>query len=229
MLLERVRATNTPTRQLPRLLLGGRNAVVWGGFTLFVVLGVAFLVRDALKYLDWNPAVYQRFWPQRALLAGHIVGASLCLMLAPFQFSARLRSRRPRVHRAIGWTYVSAAILSASLTFPLGFFSSCRMCIPPFAIWSVLLFIVTALAVLMAVRRRFDAHRQFMVRSWVLLNGFVIVRLDTHFPLPFPTGLEIDRPAMLIWAAWVVPLILTEMYLSWLPLARGRIKPVAVQ
>ena len=99
------------------------------------------------------------------------------------------------------------------------------MCVPPFAIWSVVFLLVTALAVLMAVRRNFEAHRQFMIRSWVLMNGFVLVRLDTYLEFPFPTGAGIDRPAMLIWAVWVVPLLLTEMWLSWSPLVernRGR-------
>jgi len=228
MLLERIGATGRAWGHLPRLFRKGWGITAWSGFAILVVLGVLFLARDALKYLEWSPAVYQRFWPQRLLLAGHILGASACLILAPLQFSKRLRARYPRVHRTIGWGYVSAALASATMTLPLGFFSSCRMCIPPFAIWSALFFLVTATGVFMAVRRNFAAHRQFMIRSWVLMNGFVFVRLDTHLPFPLPTGAGIDRPAMLIWVAWVVPLLVTEICLSWLPLTRGGGRTVAV-
>lgn len=195
-----------------------RAAVLWGGFAVVVLFGVLFLIRDSLKYLEWTEVVYQRFWPQRWMLAGHVLTASLCLLVAPLQFSARLRGRWPKFHRAVGWTYVIGALMSAVLTLRLGFFSACRMCIPPFAIWSFLFLIVTVLAVWFAVRRRLDLHRQFMIRSWVLLNGFVVVRLDAHLGFPFPSGPEISRPAMLIWAAWVVPFLVTEMWLTWLPL-----------
>lgn len=209
------------------LLRLGRGTFIWGGFAFLITFGLLFLVRDSLKYLDWSEAVYRRFWPQRLGLAIHVLTASVALVIAPIQFSTRLRKRWPRMHRWTGWTYVTCALISAPVTFHLSFFSSCTMCVPPFAIWSVLFLIVTALAVLMAVRRNFEAHRQFMIRSWVLMNGFVFVRLDTFLEFPFPTGAGVERPAMLIWAVWVVPLLMTEMWLSWGPLvARSRRRPV---
>lgn len=200
------------------LLRWGRSTLIWGGFGALFVFGLLFLVRDSLKYVEWSEAVYRRFWPQRIGLATHVLTASLAFVLGPLQFSTRLRKRWPVVHRWIGWSYVSCALLSGLVSFRIAFLSSCRMCVPPFAIWAAIFFIVTGLAVLMAVRRQFDAHRQFMIRSWVLLNGFVFVRLDTYLEYPFPVGPGIDRPAMLIWAVWVVPLVLTEMWLSWGPL-----------
>ena len=200
------------------LLRWGRSTLIWGGFGSLFVVGLLFLGRDSLKYVEWSEAVYRRFWPQRIGLATHVLTASLAFVLGPLQFSTRLRKRWPVVHRWIGWSYVSCALLSGLVSFRIAFLSSCRMCVPPFAIWAAIFFIVTGLAVLMAVRRQFDAHRQFMIRSWVLLNGFVFVRLDTYLEYPFPVGPGIDRPAMLIWAVWVVPLVLTEMWLSWGPL-----------
>lgn len=208
------------TLPVVRVLRTARASLIWGGFAFLVLCGVLFLIRDSLRYVEWSEVAYQRYWPQRRILALHALTASICLVIAPLQFSGRLRRRWPAVHRTIGHTYVIGALASAVLAFRLGFFSSCRMCIPPFAIWSALFFIVTGLGVLMAVRRQFDAHRDFMIRSWVLMNGFVFVRLDTYLEFPFPTGAGIDRRAMLIWAVWVVPLLLTEMFLSWSPLVQ---------
>ena len=209
------------------LLRWSRSATIWGGFAFLLLFGVLFLIRDSLKYLEWTETAYRRFWPQRIWLATHVLTASLGLLIGGLQFSSRLRKRWPRVHRRIGWTYVACALISAVFSFRLSFLTSCRMCVPPFAIWSTLFLIVTALAVLMAVRRQFDAHRQFMIRSWVLMNGFVFVRLDTYLEYPFPVGVGISRPAMLIWVAWVVPLLLTEMWLSWSPLVeRSRARTV---
>ena len=201
-----------------------RRVTVSGGFALLVLFGVLFLIRDSLKYQEWTQSVYQRFWPQRVWLAVHVISASCALVAAPLQFVRRVRTRWPVLHRWTGWVYVIGALVSALASLRLSFLSSCIMCIPPFAIWSVLFLIVTALAVVMAMRRSFDVHRQFMIRSWVLMNGFVFVRLDAHFPLPFPTGPGVDRPAMLIWAVWVVPLIVTEMCLSWAPMLRRSVR-----
>lgn len=220
-------ASTVPT--LARLLGVGRAVTIWGGFTALVLFGIMFLLRDSLRYLDWTEAAYQRFWSHRTALAAHVLTASLALVVAPLQFSTRFRARWPVAHRRIGWTYVTCALLSAPVAFHLSLFSVCTMCIPPFALWSVLFFLTTALAVLMAVRRRFEAHRQFMIRSWVLMNGFVFVRLDAHFPYPLPTGPDTYRPAMIIWLAWVVPLVVTEIWLTWIPLAtrkRGRAGPI---
>ena len=211
------------------LLRVGRSLFIWGGFALLVLLGVRFLMRDALKYFEWSEAVYRRFWPQRLPLALHALTASIGLLVAPIQFSTRLRKRWPVFHRTTGWIYVVCALISAPLTFYLSFFSACRMCTPPFAIWSAVFLTVTVLAIVSAVRRDFEAHRQFMIRSWVLMNGFVFVRLDDLFPYPLPTGQGIERPAMIIWVVWVVPLLLTEMWLSWSPiLARRKSRSVRV-
>jgi len=192
--------------------------MIWGGFTLLVLFGVAFLVRDSLRYLEWTEDVYRRFWPQRIMLATHVLTASLALIVAPIQFSGRIRQRWPKFHRGVGWFYVVCALASGLAMFRLGFYS-CPECVPPFAIWSFLFFTVTALALLMAIRRRFEAHRQFMMRSWVLMNGFVFVRLDTYVEYPLPAGPGVNRAAIVLWVSWVVPLLATEMFLSWYPLA----------
>ncbi|MEQ1855740.1 MAG: DUF2306 domain-containing protein [Longimicrobiales bacterium] len=206
-------------RTWPRL---ASSLVGYGALALLVLLGWFFINRDALKYLTWSPDVYQRFWPQRWLLVPHVVTAGAALLLGALQFIKPIRQRWPRFHRTIGWLYVVAGLVGAPLAFRLSMFSSCLMCIPPFALWSVMWFIATLLAIVMAVRRDFEAHRQFMLRSYVLMNGFVFVRLDTHLPYPLPEGPGVDRPAMIIWVAWVVPLLVTELWLSWRPLALGR-------
>ena len=217
-----------PVGRIAAIVQRSRATLIWGGFALLVAFGLLFLVRDSLKYLEWSETVYRRFWPQRIGLATHVFAASLAYIIAPLQFSTRLRKRWPTIHRRIGWTYVVCALVSAPVSFHLSFHSSCAMCTPPFALWSVLFLIVTAIALLMAVRRRFDVHRQFMIRSWVLMNGFVLVRLDTYLEFPLPTGAGVDRPAMLIWVVWVVPILLTEMFLSWSPLISPR-RPRAVR
>jgi uncharacterized membrane protein len=191
-----------------------------GAFGLLVLLGLLFILRDAGKYATWTPEVYHRFWPNRWLLVIHLVTAGPALLVAPFQFITAIRRRWPRVHRATGWVYVTGALVSAPTTIALALRSDCPMCIPPFVIWAIVFFIATVLAVAMARARRIDVHRQFMIRSFVLMNGFVFFRLDNHIPFPLPSGANVNRPALLLWVSWVVPLLVTELWLTWWPSVR---------
>lgn len=202
---------------------------VWAGVWFVVIaLGVAFVRRDAWKYIEWSEAVYQRFWPNRILLATHVAAAGVALLIAPLQFVKPLRIKWPRIHRAIGWVYVVCAILSAIVSYRLSFYA-CPMCVPPFVMWSVVFFIVTTAAIVMAIQRNLKAHRHFMIRSYVLMNAFVLVRLDAHLidtplEIPLPMGPGVERAPMLLWVVWVVPLLITEMWLSWYPAVRRRRK-----
>ena len=60
-------------KRITRLLVWGRTTAIWSGFGFLILFGILFLVRDALKYLDWSEVVYRRFWPQRAALLAHIL------------------------------------------------------------------------------------------------------------------------------------------------------------
>ena len=199
-----------------------RRLAIYGAWALVILFGALFLKRDALKYLEYTPEVYERFWAVRWSLLAHVVPASVALVLAPLQFVDGVRRRWPRVHRATGWIYVACATVSVPAIYRLILVPTCGTCVPPFMVWTTLFLIVTALAVVMAVKGRYDLHRQFMIRSYVLLNGFMFLRLDTHLGFPLGNVAPADRAGVLLWVAWVVPILLTEMWLSWSPqIARG--------
>ncbi len=215
---------NRPPRSWGRseVLPWARRVVIYGTWALLVLFGILFLLRDALKYVEITPEVFRRFWKVRWALLLHILPAGIALVVGPLQFIHAIRRRWPATHRALGWIYFACGAMSFPASARLALASDCRMCVVPFVLWTTVFFVATALAVVTAVRKNFEAHRQFMIRSYVLLNGFVLVRLDNHFPFPLPEVAASDRPAILMWAVWVVPLILTELWLSWSPLAAAR-------
>jgi hypothetical protein len=88
------------------------------------------------------------------------------------------------------------------------------------AILAMLWFASTATALWAARRRLFALHQQFMIRSYVLLCAFVVIRLTEFIPLPFVVVDDEARRSLFEWLCWVVPLLLTEAYLSWVPAAR---------
>lgn len=205
------------------------NLSFMAGFWLVVVfLSVWFINRDAIKYLEWSEGVYLRFWPNRVSLAVHVLSAGVALLVGPVQFSKTIRRRWPVAHRRLGWVYVAGVMVSGPAAFQLSF-HSCPGCTPPFVLWSVLSFVITGLAVWTAVQKKFSAHRDFMIRSYVLMFGFVLVRLDVHLlgtplEIPLPADAAGGRAPMLLWVVWVVPLMITELLLSWWPTASKKKK-----
>src|SRR5262249_37251272 len=72
--------------------------------------------------------------------------------------------------------------------------------------------IVTATMAYRAARnRRFDAHRAWIVRSYVLTWSFVLCRLVGRVPAIDHLG----NGAAIFWLTWIVPLIVCEVVLQW--------------
>ena len=71
----------------------------------------------------------------------------------------------------------------------------------------------------MLFRSNLAAHRLFMIRSYGLALVLVWLRLmfDLQDWLFFYVQDEAMRDATREWASWVVPLLVLELWLSWLP------------
>ena len=87
----------------------------FGLMTLFV-----FYIYEA-PFLDSRSPVWQRMEPVKWLMLLHGPAGALALLLAPFQFSTRLRKRSLRLHRILGRLYVAGVAISAPLA------NTCRM------------------------------------------------------------------------------------------------------
>src|SRR5688500_18633992 len=53
-----------------------------------------------------------RFTAAPALFLVHVVGGAVALLAGPWQLMPRLRARRPRLHRATGYAYVTAVAVA---------------------------------------------------------------------------------------------------------------------
>lgn len=155
----------------------------------------------------------------------HLVVALPVLVGAPLQFSKALRASRPWLHRAIGRAYVAGSALAALTAIYLGGivgeYEGSRL---PIVLLAALWLFFTLAAWRCAVRRDFVAHRLFMIRSYGLALVVVWLRLmyDLQDWLFFYVQDEALRDATREWASWVVPLLVLELWLSWLPLLRPK-------
>ena len=161
-----------------------------------------------------------------ALLAVHAAAALPLLAIAPFQFSAALRARRPRVHRWLGRTFLSLAILAALSAIALGVtigMPGIRISLT--LLGTTVLFCAVA-AWLCARAGDFSAHRKFAIRTFALAFAFVWIRLvgvSADTTLAFIEDAE-HRAINLEWMTLAVPLLITESWLSWLPALRGALR-----
>jgi uncharacterized membrane protein len=157
----------------------------------------------------------------------HTSFGGLALLLAPWQFVARLRQRRPRLHRWIGRVYVGCILVSGVAAYPVAFGTVAGpIAAAGFATMATAWLTVTAIAFEAARRRRFAAHRRWMVRSFALTLSAVTLRavllvpalVPTHWPLDF---MSVYRAST--WISWVLNLALAELWLRATDPARAQL------
>ncbi|HKG12660.1 MAG TPA: DUF2306 domain-containing protein, partial [Pyrinomonadaceae bacterium] len=85
----------------------------FGVLTLFV-----FYVYE-VPFTDPHSPAWQRIEPVKWLMVLHGPAGALALLLAPFQFSTRLRQRSRRLHRILGRLYVVGVAIAAPIAIPI--------------------------------------------------------------------------------------------------------------
>ena len=186
---------------------------------IIIVFATRFWLHDAFPYIvDYAEDSYRRYWPVRKSLLLHIAGGSIALFAGPFQLWSGLRRRFRRVHRWIGYAYISGVAVSASSSFYLAFHAR-----PDFGLSLSILAIAWLASIAMALaavrNKRIAAHQEWMTRSYIVTFSFVSYR--------FLVGLSMfrflgpSRPAMVLWISWVVPMMLFELFMQW-----DRVRPL---
>ena len=129
-----------------------------------------------------NP-IWKHYQDLGVFILVHGVAGGSALILAPMQFSERLRTRFTKVHRIVGRIYVFGALILAPvgvwaqyLDYRLGVFPSASFVTETF-IQAALLMITTAIGFTFALKRMIPQHRQWMTRSYAAALTFFEIRL----------------------------------------------------
>ena len=145
----------------------------------------------------------------------HVVPGALFLFAAPLQLIPRFRSRRPGIHRRLGYVLLGLAIPYA-LT---GIFFSIHTPVfgPLAAVASGLAggwFIYCAVRAYHAIRQRaIDSHREWMLRMLAVAYGIAAVRLSF---LAIVAVVPIDVAAagtLSFWVGWLISVLPTEWWI----------------
>ena len=175
---------------------------------------VHFYAQDILHViLDYSEPNFGRLWPNRGWLLVHVVGASLALFSGPFQLWSGFRNRHAVIHRWTGRLYVGGVAFSGAAAFLLSFYVQPRDFGGALFGLAIAWWLTVGLAFLAIRRRRIGAHREWMIRGYVVTFAFVTFRWWVDWPIWWSLGSA--RLSTVLWLSWLVPLLLVEVLRRW--------------
>lgn len=174
-----------------------------------------------------NPA-WQRYEPFKWWLLPHALAGALVILLAPLQFSDRLRLRFTKLHRVLGRLYVAGVIILAPTGAYIQYFQE-RLGLPrSFTVLAVvdaaMLLVTTLVALVFAYKRKIAQHRQWMIRSYAVALVFLEVRFILGVTGWEQLGVEIVQAV--IWSCLAMSLLLADLANNWLELRAALAAPV---
>ena len=180
---------------------------VFGLLTLFV-----FYLYET-PFLDSHSPVWQHVEPVKWLLLPHGVAGAVALLLAPFQFSARLRRRKPRLHRIMGRLYVAGAAVSAPLAIPVAIILGPPSLVMAATIQSVGWLLTTAIAIYCVRAGDIRQHQEWMTRSYPFAMVFVVARVILAVPAVRAMG-EVGLVSV-VWSCEAAACFVPSFVIGW--------------
>ena len=128
-----------------------------------------------------NDPVWNHYPPFKWWLLPHGIAGACALLLAPMQFSDRLRKKYAKLHRVVGRFYIAGVFVAGPLGFYIQFFQERSGATRSFsvagAVDATLWMTTTAIALLFILRGNVNLHRQWMTRSFAVAIVFLEVRV----------------------------------------------------
>ncbi|MDP9038698.1 MAG: DUF2306 domain-containing protein [Acidobacteriota bacterium] len=192
-----------------------RPMLVWLGWAFITALAAYFFATTVPNYFRFDAVHYRYYWPARWWLVAHIGGGSLALWMGPLQFSTTLRKRFVKAHRWMGRLYLCGILVGSLGAMYMGFFVSPNKAFGiALEFLALAWFVTSGMAYLAVMRRQFVAHKEWMIRSYVVTFGFVLFRLGERWQLFGSLGSAV-QPVMLVWVCWAIPVLGAEVALQW--------------
>jgi hypothetical protein len=165
----------------------------------------------------------RRFATYRAATLLHVIPGGLFLLLAPLQFSRRIRDRFLGVHRWVGRCLLTLALIAGLSGMFFGVLipfagESERIVIAVFGT----LFLVAVVRGYFAIRAGDTArHRAWMIRAFAVAAGVSTVRLVSAVldPLMATRGYDVRTIFVAsLWVGWVITMAVAEWWIRRQPL-----------
>lgn len=182
-------------------------------FLCFGLLTLFVLLHNELPLMNAQSPARQHFVKVTWWLLPHGIGGALALLLAPLQFSNRLRLRYLRLHRILGRLYVACVVIAAPVAIPIALIQG-----PPTLFMAAVMqtsgWLVTTFVALYAVRSgNIKQHREWMIRSYPFAMVFVIARAILALPPIHALG-EIGVVSV-VWSTIAAAYLVPSFVINW--------------
>jgi uncharacterized membrane protein len=179
--------------------------LVFGGLSIAIGL-------HPLKYLQASKPILLLLSKSATLLSSnfymicfyvHIIFGGIALMIGWLQFSKKLQTQYPKIHRWIGKTYIMSVAISSFPGFYIALFASGGLS-PKlgFSIGAVLWLALTILGYLSIRKGEVEAHKKFMLYSYAGTFGAVTLRLWLPILILIFGKFSIAYP-IVAWLSWL--------------------------
>ena len=153
-------------------------------YFLFAFIGLMLLYvlrHDEHFLIDAQDPAWQHYQPFKWWLLPHGLAGACALLLAPMQFSDRLRQRFALLHRVVGRLYIAGVFIVAPLGTYIQYFEermgASRTFTAAAAVDAILLVTTTSIALAFILKGKVQQHRQWMTRSFAVALVFLEVRV----------------------------------------------------
>lgn len=145
----------------------------------------------------------------------HVFSSMFVLVAGFSQFSSKLLTTKPLLHRRLGYAYViNILFVTGPAGVVMSFYANGGVYTRiAFISLSVLWIFFTSVAVYKAFKKDFSAHRAFMIRSYALTLSALSLRIWKVFFAECSNLGPMDRYRIIAWLGWVLNLLIAECIL----------------
>ncbi len=205
-----------PPSDSPSVTVAHKSArpLVWFTWFVVAVLIAYFVIENVPRYFVFTADSYGAyFWPKANWLFPHVACGLFALVIGPMQFWPKIRRDYLPYHRIAGRVYVVTVLVGAIAS--VGMAAQVEKTSAAYALGLIglaIAWVTTTGMAFVAIRRKIlMQHKQWMVRSYVVTFAFVAFRLGSDVIQAGNLLPAHERSAMLAWACWAVPLLVSEV------------------
>ena len=182
-------------------------------FVLFFAVTIFVVYMKNRQILDPNSPIAHHFAPAKWYLAAHGVFGALALVLGAFQFSNRLRARYLKVHRTLGYIYVTSVFLAGPFAVPIAMRIGTPSLVAATVVQSFGWIVCTAVALYCVRSGNIAQHRRWMMRGYPFAMVFTVARVI----IPIPPVLRMGEAGVeiVVWSTIAMAAFLPTIVLDW--------------
>src|SRR5215472_16303620 len=186
-------------------------------FAAIAAMAAYVLYRNERFLIDSTHPVWNHYEPVKWWLLPHGVAGACALLLAPLQFSNRLRLRFAKLHRVLGRIYVAGVFVVAPLGIYIQYFEerlgNSRSFTVAAVVDAVLLMGTTAVALVFIWKGKIQQHRQWMTRSFAVALVFFEGRVVGGVTGWENLGSRADET--IVWVCLAFSILSADLALQW--------------